>query len=62
MKKGKEFQKNIYVSFIDYAKISACSDHNKLWKIPRDGNTRSPYVPPEKPVCGSKATVRIDKE
>ena len=36
MKKGKEFQKNIYVSFIDYAKISACSDHNKLWKIPKE--------------------------
>ena len=36
MKKGKEFQKNIYVSFIDYAKISACSDHNKLWKISKE--------------------------
>ena len=27
------FQKNIYFSFIDYAKAFACVDHNKLWKI-----------------------------
>ena len=33
MKKAREFQKNIYVCFIDYAKASDCEDHNKLWKI-----------------------------
>ena len=33
MEKAREFQKNIYVCFIDYAKASACVDHNKLWKI-----------------------------
>ena len=33
MEKGKEFQKNIYFCFIDYAKAIDCVDHNKLWKI-----------------------------
>ena len=33
IKKAKEFQKNIYFSFIDYAKAFYCVDHNKLWKI-----------------------------
>ena len=32
-KKAKEFQKNIYFCFIDYAKASDCVDHNKLWTI-----------------------------
>ena len=31
--KKKEFQKNIYFFFIDYAKAFDCVDHNKLWKI-----------------------------
>ena len=31
--KEKEFQKNIYFCFIDYAKAFDCVDHNKLWKI-----------------------------
>ena len=30
---AKEFQKNIYFCFIDYAKALDCVDHNKLWKI-----------------------------
>ena len=33
MEKAKEFQKNIYFCFIDYAKAFDCVDHNKLWKI-----------------------------
>ena len=33
IKKATEFQKNIYFSFIDYAKAFDCVDHNKLWKI-----------------------------
>ena len=32
-KKTREFQKNIYFCFIDYAKAFDCVDHNKLWKI-----------------------------
>ena len=31
--KAREFQKNIYCCFIDYAKSFYCADHNKLWKI-----------------------------
>ena len=31
--KAREFQKNIYLCFIDYAKAFDCVDHNKLWKI-----------------------------
>ena len=33
MKKAREFQKNTYFCFIDYAKAFDCVDHNKLWKI-----------------------------
>ena len=33
IKKARELQKNIYFSFIDYAKAFNCLDHNKLWKI-----------------------------
>ena len=33
IEKAREFQKNIYFSFIDYAKALDCVDHNKLWKI-----------------------------
>ena len=33
IEKAREFQKNIYFCFIDYAKAFGCVDHNKLWKI-----------------------------
>ena len=33
IEKAKEFQKNIYFYFIDYAKAFDCEDHSKLWKI-----------------------------
>ena len=55
MEKAREFQKNIYFCFIDYAKAFDCVDYNKLWKILRDGNITLPYLPPEKPVCGSRS-------
>ena len=48
IKKAREFQKNIYFCFIDYAKAFDCVDHSKLWKILRDGNTRPPDLPLEK--------------
>jgi len=54
IEKAKEFQKNIYFCFIDYAKAFDYVDHNKLWKILRDGNNRPPDLPPEKPVCRSR--------
>ena len=33
IKKAREFQRNIYFCFIDYAKAFDCVDHNELWKI-----------------------------
>ena len=33
IKKAREFQKNVNLYFIDYAKVFDCVDHNKLWKI-----------------------------
>ena len=33
MEKAREFQKNIYFCFIDYAKAFDCVDHSKLWKM-----------------------------
>ena len=33
IEKAREFQRNIYFCFIDYAKAFDCADHNKLWKI-----------------------------
>ena len=51
--KAREFQKNIYFCFIDYAKAFDCVDHNKLENSERDGNTRPPELPLEKPICRS---------
>ena len=53
MEKARVFQKNIYFCFIDYAKAFDCVDHNKLWKILKDRNTRPPDLPLEKSVCRS---------
>ena len=53
MEKAREFQKNIYFCFIDYAKAFDCVDHNQLWKILRDRNIRPPDLPLEKSVCRS---------
>ena len=47
--KAKEFQKNIYFSFIDYTKAFDCVDYNKLKNTRRDGSIRSPYLSLEKP-------------
>ena len=53
VEKAREFQKNIYFCFTDYAKAFDCVDHNKLWKILKDGNSRPPDLLLEKPVCRS---------
>ena len=59
MEKAREFQKNIYFSFIDSAKSFDCVDHNKLENSERDGNTRPPELPLEKNLyAGQEATVR----
>ena len=52
-KKKREFQKNIYFCFIDYAKAFDCMDQHKLENSERDGNTRPPDLPLEKFVCRS---------
>ena len=58
-KKTREFQKNIYFCFIDYAKAFDCVDHNKLWKILKEMGI------PDHLICllrnlyaGQEATVR----
>ena len=56
MKKAREFQKNIYLCFIDYSKafdLWITIDCGKFLK--RYWNTRQPYLPPEKPVCRSRS-------
>ena len=50
IEKAREFQKNIYFCFIDYAKAFDCVDHNKL------ENSRPPDLPPEKSVCRSRSS------
>ena len=44
-----EFQKNIYFCFIDYTKAFDCKSHQTVENSSRDGNTRPPYLPSEKP-------------
>ena len=51
IEKTREFQKNIYLCFIDYAKAFNCVDHNKLWKIMKKMGI--PDLPLEKSVCRS---------
>jgi len=53
IEKAREFHKNIYLGFIDYTKAFDCVDPNKLENSERDGNTRPPDLPLEKPVCRS---------
>ena len=54
MEKAREFQKNIYFCFIDYAKAFDCVHHKKLVeKSERDGNTRPPDLSLVKPICRS---------
>ena len=53
--KAREFQKNIYFCFIDYAKAFDCVDHNKLENSSRDATTRLPYLSPEKSECRSRS-------
>ena len=63
IEKAREFQKNIYFCFIDYAKAFDCVDHNKLWEILQEMGM------PDHPACllrnlyaGQEATVRTGHE
>ena len=59
IKKEREFQKNIYFCFIDYAKAFDCVDHNKLWKILQEmGIPDHPTRLLRNLYAGQEATVR----
>ena len=60
IKKAREFQKNIYFGFIDYAKAFVWITTN--WKILRDGNTRPSFRPPEKSMQVKKQQLELDME
>ena len=53
IKKVREFYKNIYFCFIDYAKAFDCGSEQTVENSSRDGNTRPPDLPLEKFVCRS---------
>ena len=54
IEKAREFQKNIYFCFIDYAKaFDLCGSQSTVENSERDGNTRPPDLPLEKPICRS---------
>ena len=55
IKKARNFQKNIYYCFMDYAKAFDCVDHNKVENFERDGNIGPPDLPLEKSVCRSRS-------
>ena len=55
IKKAREFQKNIYFSFIDYAKAFSCVDYNKQWKILKRWDYQTTWPPLEKSVCRSRS-------
>ena len=51
--KKQDSSRKTSICFIEYAKTFACVDHNKLENSEKDGNTRSPDLPLEKPICRS---------
>ena len=62
IKKEREFQKNTYFCFIDYAKAFKCVDHNKLENSERDGNTNHLTCVLRNLYVGQEATVRTGHE
>ena len=58
IKKAREFQKNIYFCFIDYAKAFDCVDHNKLWKILKEMWIPHPLICLLRNLYAGQATVR----
>ena len=59
MEKAREFQKNIYFCFIDYAKAFDCMDHNKLWKVLQEMGIPDHLTCLLRNLCtGQEATVR----
>ena len=62
IEKAREFQKNIYFCFIDYAKAFDCVDHNKLWKITQEMGNQTTLPASEKSVCRSRSKSELDME
>ena len=62
MEKAREFQKNIYFCFIDYAKAFDCVDHNKLWKILREMEIPPDLLPWEICMHVRKQQLELDME
>ena len=61
--KEREFQKNIYFCFIDYAKAFDCVDHNKLWKVVKEMGTTDHLTCLLKNLYeNQEATVELDME
>ena len=61
--KAREFQKNIYICFIDYTKAFDCMDHNKLWKILKEIEIPDHLTCLMRNLCaGQEATVRSGHE
>ena len=54
-KKSNSSKKKIHLCFIDHVKAFGCVDYKNCGKLLRDGNTRPPYLPPEKSVCWSRS-------
>ena len=63
IKKAREFQKNIYFRFIDYAKAFDCVDHNKLWEILKEMGI-SDHMTASWEICMQvkKQQLELDKE
>ena len=64
IKKAREFQKNIYFCFVDYAKAFDCVDHNKMWTILKEMGMPASGIPCltcllRNWYAGQEATVRI---
>ena len=57
IEKAREFQKNIYFCFIDYAKAFDCESQQTVENSERDGNTRPPDLPLEKSVFRSGSSI-----
>ena len=56
IEKAREFQKNIYFCFIDYAKAFDCVDRNKLWKILKEMGI------PDYLICSSETCMQVKKQ
>ena len=60
MEKAREFQKNIYFCFIDYAKACDGMDYNKLWKVLKEMGIPDPFTCLLRNLyAGQEATIRI---